>query len=479
MTISIQELAQRSDIKFGTSGLRGLVENLTDEICFAYTKAFLLSQQGTFNKVAIGHDLRPSSPKITQACISAIESQGLEAIYLGALPTPAIAYYCLNKKILGVVVTGSHIPFDRNGIKFYRADGEISKADEKAIMESCVEVEGQNLSASLPAFDGEAIDLYQKRYVDFFGTSFLSGKTIAIYQHSSVARDFLVHLFQAIGAKTLLFGRSDEFVPIDTEAVRNEDINQAKQWAKEYSFDMLVSTDGDADRPLIADENGEFFRGDILGILTAQYLQAKHVVTPVSSNTAVELSNSFSSVTRTKIGSPFVIEAMDNIAAADSTKVIVGYEANGGFLQGSALSMGSMVLNSLPTRDAILPMLSLMGLSIGREKPVSKLNEGLPARFTHSDRIQNYALEKSSTLLKSLSEKPENMSHYLDENHGEVITTDLTDGLRATFKNGTIVHLRPSGNAPELRIYAETNNYIKSRSVVKQLMLKLDKGNNS
>jgi len=466
MSTSIQELAQRSDIKFGTSGLRGLVENLTDEVCFAYTKAFLLSQEGTFKKVAIGHDLRPSSPQITQACISAIESLGLEAIYLGALPTPAIAYYCLNKKIPGIVVTGSHIPFDRNGIKFYRADGEISKADEESIMGSRVEIQGHNLSTTLPVIDREAVELYKKRYLDFFGARFLSGKTIAIYQHSSVARDFLDDLFKAMGAKTILLGRSDDFIPIDTEAVRQQDIKQAKAWADIYDFDMLVSTDGDADRPLISDENGEFFRGDILGILTAQYLHADHVVTPVSSNTAVELSNSFSSVTRTKIGSPFVIEAMENIAKAGFARLIFGYEANGGFLQGSALCMGSMVLNSLPTRDAILPMLSLIGLSIEREKPVSKLKEGLPTRFTHSDRIENYALEKSSALLKSLINKPENLSDYLDTNLGEVIAKDLTDGLRVTFKNGDIIHLRPSGNAPELRCYAESSAFKNAKVLV-------------
>jgi len=470
MSTSIQELAQRSDIKFGTSGLRGLVENLTDEVCFAYTKAFLLSQEGTFKKVTIGHDLRPSSPKITQACIAAIESQGLEAIYLGALPTPAIAYYCLDKKIPGIVVTGSHIPFDRNGIKFYRADGEISKADEESIMGSCVEIDGLNLSAALPELDKDAIELYKQRYIDFFGKRFLSGKTIAIYQHSSVARDFLDDLFQAMGAKTLLLGRSDEFVPIDTEAVRDEDIKQAKAWATQYDFDMLVSTDGDADRPLTLDENGEFLRGDILGILTAQYLHADNVVTPVSSNTAIELSNSFSSVTRTKIGSPYVIEAMYSIAAEDSAKLTVGYEANGGFLQGSSLNKDGVELGSLPTRDAILPMLSLIGLSIERKKPVSKLNAGLPSRFTHSDRIQNYALEKSSTLLKSLVNKPENLSHYLDVNLGEVITSDLTDGLRVTFENGDIVHLRPSGNAPELRCYAESDTAKNARNIVDSVL---------
>jgi len=473
MIVSIQELAQRSGIKFGTSGLRGLVENLTNEVCFAYTKAFLLSQDVNFKKVAIGHDLRPSSPQITQACISAIESQGLEVIYLGALPTPALAYYCLNKLIPGVVVTGSHIPFDRNGIKFYRADGEISKSDEEFIIGSNVQIEGYNLSTSSPVIDREAIELYQKRYTDFFGTHFLSGKTIAIYQHSSVARDFLGDLFQAMGAKTLLLGHSNQFVPIDTEAVRDKDINQAKQWAKEYNFDMLVSTDGDADRPLILDENGEFIRGDILGILTAQYLQADYVVTPVSSNTAVELSSSFLSVTRTKIGSPFVIEAMRNIAKADATKLIVGYEANGGFLQGSTINKSGKTLGALPTRDAILPMLSLMGLSNEREKPVSQLNEGLPTRFTHSDRVQNFDPKKSSTLLKSLINKPKNLSHYLDADLGEVIETDLTDGLRITFGNGDVVHLRSSGNAPELRIYSESSTVVSAERLVNMVVKNL------
>ena len=473
MIVSIQELAQRSGIKFGTSGLRGLVENLTNEVCFAYTKAFLLSQDVNFTKVAIGHDLRPSSPQITQACISAIESQGLEVIYLGALPTPALAYYCLNKLIPGVVVTGSHIPFDRNGIKFYRADGEISKSDEESIIGSNVQIEGYNLSTSSPVIDREAIELYQKRYTDFFGTHFLSGKTIAIYQHSSVARDFLGDLFQAMGAKTLLLGHSNQFVPIDTEAVRDKDINQAKQWAKEYNFDMLVSTDGDADRPLILDENGEFIRGDILGILTAQYLQADYVVTPVSSNTAVELSSSFLSVTRTKIGSPFVIEAMRNIAKADATKLIVGYEANGGFLQGSTINKSGKTLGALPTRDAILPMLSLMGLSNEREKPVSQLNEGLPTRFTHSDRVQNFDPKKSSTLLKSLINKPKNLSHYLDADLGEVIETDLTDGLRITFGNGDVVHLRSSGNAPELRIYSESSTVVSAERLVNMVVKNL------
>ena len=465
MSISIQELAQRSNIKFGTSGLRGLVENLTDEVCFAYTKAFLLSQEGAFNKVAIGHDLRPSSPQITQACIAAIESQGLEAIYLGALPTPAIAYCCLDKKIPGIVVTGSHIPFDRNGMKFYREDGEISKADEESIMGSYVEIDGLNLSGALPGLDIDAIELYKQRYIDFFGTNFLSGKTIAIYQHSSVARDLLDELIQALGAKTILLGRSDDFIPIDTEAVQEEDIKQAKAWAAKYDFDMLVSTDGDADRPLIADEHGEFIRGDIIGILTAQYLQPDHVVTPVSSNTAVELTNSFKTVIRTKIGSPFVIEAMNKLRKGDPNATIVGYEANGGFLLETKVTKNNKALTPLPTRDAILPMLALMGLSLQFDIPISALNKALSQRYTHSNRIQNFSHEASTILINKLLEKPDLIQKYLEEKN-TVKTLDQTDGLRFTFKNGDIIHLRPSGNAPELRIYSESDTYNKAKNLV-------------
>ena len=473
MGISIHELAQRSNIKFGTSGLRGLVDNLTDEVCFAYTKAFLLSQGSDFKKVAIGHDLRPSSPQITKACIAAIESQGLEPIYLGALPTPAIAYYCLYKKIPGIVVTGSHIPFDRNGIKFYRTDGEISKTDEEAIMRSRLEVESDNLGTSLPAFDREAIELYQKRYIDFFGTNFLSGKTIAIYQHSSVARDFLDDLFQAMGAKTLLLGRSDEFVPIDTEAVREDDINQAKQWAKNHSFDILISTDGDADRPLIADEHGEFIRGDILGILTAEYLQADHVVTPVNSNTAVELTNNFKSVMRTKIGSPFVINGMNKLRTKDPAAIIVGYEANGGFLLETTATKKTKSLRPLPTRDAILPMLAVIGLSLQFKIPVSKVTRTLPHRYTFSDRLQNFPNEASAIFINELINKPDLIQEYL-EFKNTVKALDQTDGLRFTLTSGDIIHLRPSGNAPELRVYAESCNKKKSERIIKFCIEKLN-----
>jgi phosphomannomutase len=250
-------------------------------------------------------------------------------------------------------------------------------------------------------------------------------------------------------------GRTDTFVPIDTEAVRPEDVVQARQWAETHAFDAIVSTDGDADRPLIGDELGQWLRGDVVGILCAQYLRAEVVVTPVSSNTAVEKSGSFNRVVRTRIGSPYVIAGME-VSLSQNAGGVVGYEANGGFLLGSEVHRDARRLVALPTRDAVLPMLALLCLAQERGCKLSQLAQDLPERYTASDRLQNFASDKSQRLITRLLETPSLMQQTLAPQSGAVLNTDRTDGLRVTFDSGDIVHLRPSGNAPELRCYAES-----------------------
>ena len=174
----------------------------------------------------------------------------------------------------------------------------------QAILDTEVAVPDALSPSPLPAVDTAALDAYVARYTDFFGLGALAGTRVALYEHSSVARDVLRTVFEHLGAEVLSLGRTDTFVPIDTEAVRAEDIAQAHAWAQAHRFDAIVSTDGDADRPLIGDETGTWLRGDVVGILCAQYLQADVVVTPVSSNTAVELCGSFRQIVRTRIGSP-------------------------------------------------------------------------------------------------------------------------------------------------------------------------------
>lgn len=459
-TISIDYFAQTTDVKFGTSGLRGLVAQMSEELCYAYVAAFLQAVVGDVEaekKVVLGHDLRPSSPEIAAACAKAIIDSGREIVYAGALPTPALASYAYEQKLSAIVITGSHIPFDRNGIKFYKSTGEISKFDEQLIQEATISLpeSGYALAADSLDINPNVKAYYIKRYVDFFQNAHIRGLRIAIYEHSSVARDILHEILTGFGAETISLGRSEGFVPIDTEAVRPEDVAQAAQWANQYAFDAIVSTDGDADRPLIGDESGRWLRGDIVGILCAKYLAADIVVTPISSSTLTEKSQWFKKVVRTKIGSPYVIEAMQ--ASPIASKNVTGFEANGGFLLASNIVQNGKTLHALPTRDAILPILALLSLSRQSRCPVSALIKTLPQRYTASDRLQNFPVEQSAQLISALNQDNQLVFEFMSSQSGEIALVDCTDGFRVEFENGDIVHLRPSGNAPELRCYAESN----------------------
>src|SRR5210317_1918142 len=170
-------LLSESPVKFGTSGVRGLVEELTDKVCYAYAMAFWRAA-GAGDRVVIGHDLRPSSPQMTLACMAAMRDLGVHVDYVGALPAPAIAYYASLQNVPAIVITGSHIPFDRNGIKFYRQEGEITKVDEEAMLAQVVEMpERVNLPA-LPEADPVARNSFIARYTSFFSGA-LTGKKIA------------------------------------------------------------------------------------------------------------------------------------------------------------------------------------------------------------------------------------------------------------------------------------------------------------
>lgn len=473
MTQAANNIIANSGVKFGTSGARGLVEQFTPQVCAAFTATFIdaMRQDFSFNRISIAIDRRPSSPQMAAAICAMVKQLGLEVDYFGILPTPALAYQSLKTQQPAIMITGSHIPFDRNGIKFYRPDGEVTKQDEQRIMTAEVNLPSIQNTPSLPDASQQAETLYIERNRNLVSANFLQGKRVGIYQHSSAGRDLYTKLFIELGADVVPLGRSEEFVPIDTEAVRQEDVEQGKIWAKTEKLDFLFSTDGDGDRPLIADENGQWLRGDIVGLLTARFLKVDALAVPVSCNTAIEACGAFKQILRTQIGSPYVIEGMQQLSQAHSS--IAGFEANGGFLLGSNIEFNGEVLSALPTRDALLPVIALMAASIQSQQPLSKLVAGLPQRYTASNRIQNFATEKSKQLIQAWSNAPQQALKELSLDNKTIINQDQTDGLRWTFDDQTIVHLRPSGNAPELRCYTEAESEQKAQSLLNKTLEKL------
>ncbi|HEV7305052.1 phosphomannomutase [Ensifer sp.] len=448
-------------LKFGTSGLRGLSEELKGEPSARYATAFArhlltsgVSKPG--DAILIARDFRPSSPEIAAVCAAALAREGLRVLDCGTVPTPALALYGLANGAAGLMITGSHIPADRNGIKFYRPDGEIDKADETAISRMAGELAGTITPVAGAGIgedhSAEAAGLFLERNRQLLPAGSLSGLKIGVYQHSTVARDLLVEILTLFGADVVALGRSEHFIPVDTEAVSSETIEKLQAWAREHRLDAIVSADGDGDRPLVADENGLPLRGDLLGLIACRFLGATLAVTPVTSNSGLERSKGLS-ILRTQVGSPFVIAGMQQ-ALAEGARKVAGFEANGGTLTASPFVVNGRELTALPTRDSFLPVVAVLAAAVEARLPLSVLSASYHLPVALSDRLENFAIETSSGLMGHLRGGQANLATFLAPIGRPQAVSDI-DGLRVTLDGGRIIHFRPSGNAPEMRCYVE------------------------
>ncbi|GAB4264563.1 MAG: phosphomannomutase [Deferrisomatales bacterium] len=532
-------------LRFGTSGLRGLVKEMTDREVYVNTRGFLdfLVQVGDLEpggEVAVAEDLRKedpstglsSSPRIAAAVIRAIRDAGFRPIHCGCVPTPALAYWALTAA--GgprpcIMVTGSHIPADRNGVKFYRRAGEVLKADEPAILERVREVRrrageydalfdpgGMFRRAEPPeAARPDAAEAYVRRYLDLYpGERPLAGRRIVLYQHSAVGRDLLGTILRGLGAEVVPVGRSERFVAVDTEDVSPADESRLAGHVAEHGAAALVSTDGDGDRPLLVDDSGRFRRGDVVGLITAEFLGAAFAAVPISTSDVLDRhlaakrarGEPAMEVRKTRIGSPYVIAAM-NEAVALGRRGVVGWEANGGFLTATEFQVNGRPLAALPTRDAVLPLLAVLLEAERRRVPASRLFEELPPRASRSGLLDAFPTERSQSILAAL--RPGDTDVYevayegggvvwtgadgrptplpaddpraeaagrcrrrlegyfsADLGFGPVTRVNYLDGVRVFFANGDIAHLRPSGNAPQFRIYAVSDDDARAVRIV-------------
>jgi len=538
-------------LQFGTSGRRGLLIHLSQLEIFInalaeleYLQSLPLAEGGIVRgeDFFFAYDLRPSSSRfidgeprrgeLAQAVECAIRTAGMRPVNLGRIPTPALTYYAVSRGKGSIMVTGSHIPFDRNGYKTNTSRGELLKQHEQPINEKVREVReklyGQSFADSLfdehgqfkaghlelSAESGEAATAYIKRYADFFGAESLKGLRLLVYQHSAVGRDLVVEILRELGAEVVVAGRSETFVPIDTENINAEQLTVIQTLfdetvAKHGRIDAVVSTDGDSDRPLILGVDPEtsavrFFGGDLVGMITAEYLGADAAVVPISCNDGID-RGALKDITEPKmrIGSPFVIAGME-AARARGKKAVCGWEANGGFLTGSDILRNGKTLKALPTRDAVLPILAV--LCAGREQGLglTELFASLPKRYSRAALLKQFPRSVGLEIVKRFSPSepaigevrfsPDGTSvlstdgrkletadveipkldairreltgfFTADLGFGAITTLNFIDGVRIRFGNGDVAHLRPSGNADELRIYAVADTQARADAI--------------
>ncbi len=545
-------------LKFGTSGRRGLIVHLTQLEVYInalaeleYLQSLPLSEGGIRrgDDFYFGYDLRPSSRsfvaeergrgELAQAVERAIRDSGMKPVNLGRLPTPAVACHAFERGKGSMMVTGSHIPAAYNGYKTNRANGELRKRDEAPITrlseqvrqrlygqrasESPFNAQGQFKSspAALSAEVADARKGYLRRYADFFTGQSLTGKRILVYQHSAVGRDLLVEMLRQLGAEVVPTGRCETFVPIDTENVDAQQLAQVQSlvneaWASHGPFDAVVSTDGDSDRPMIfgLEASGtaasqpprvRFFPGDLVGMIVAEYLRADAVVVPITCNDAIDRGPLKDMLgPKTRIGSPFVIAGLE-AARSKGRKAVSGWEPNGGFLTGSNIQRNGRVLRALPTRDAMLPILSVLFFAVEQRLSLCELFDRLPKRFGRAGLIRNFSRQVGLKIVQQLSPFGSDITEVRSQSgdvrflnaareetaapesakstalrvcedlarfftpalgFGRISKLDYTDGVRIGFENGDITHVRPSGNADELRIYAVADTPARAEAII-------------
>jgi phosphomannomutase len=229
-SLGSQLVYEPRELQFGTSGRRGPVVDLQDLEIYINILAELEYSQGLSSEDGgfrpgqefyFARDLRPSSDGIAQAAVAAIEAAGMRAVNLGRIPTPALTLYGISRQCGSLMVTGSHIPFDRNGYKMNTSRGELLKEHEGPIERRVEEVRarvyGQPFASS--PFDARGLfrsghrdlsppsDAGRKAYVarstEFFPKDALAGLRVLAYEHSAVGRDILVEVLGALGAQVI------------------------------------------------------------------------------------------------------------------------------------------------------------------------------------------------------------------------------------------------------------------------------------
>ncbi len=487
MTLKNRLDYQPAELKFGTSGLRALVTEMTDLECYINTLGFIRFCQNTYpevNALYVAGDLRDSTPRIVSAVARAGQDAGLNVTFLGYVPTPVLALRAFTNGAASVMVTGSHIPSDRNGIKYYKPDQELMKTDELKLLEfvktARAECYGQETDdfksngmltrpAELKIDDLGAKEQFFARLGPFTNNKPLEGLQIGVYEHSAVGRDYLKELLELAGAKVIGFGRSDTFIPVDTENVTADVKKVLEDFVAEQSIDAIVSTDGDSDRPLIADEKGHAWSGDVLGLITADELGVTACAYPVSSNDMLDshFLSQDTEIKKTKIGSPHVIAAMDEFGAQEQ---VVGWEVNGGFMVGQNIGFNGENISPLKTRDAFLPLLLALIASVQSNRTIGELFGSLkPKRYGNAGLMDIDSFEKMQGIISKLSGNKDGLSRYFssEKGFGFVEEVDMTDGVRIVFSNQDVAHVRGSGNAPQLRIYSTANTKERANEIVK------------
>lgn len=434
---------------FGTDGVRGVANSeLTAELAYKLGQAgayVLTSETKHTPKILVGMDTRISGDMLEASLVAGLCSVGAEVVCLGIVPTPTVAYLIRHYNAdAGVVISASHNPYEFNGIKFFNNKGyKLSDALEERI-EAIILDNAEKIELPTGEKVGRKIEIESSLddYVNFVKSTIsgdLKGLKIAIDCANGASYQAAPITFYELGAEVCVINNEPDGININKNCGSTH-IEQLRKFVIESGADVGLAFDGDADRVLAVDENGNLVDGDqIMAIIGLELkkqgrLANNTIVATVMSNLGFDImaKREGINIVKTKVGDRYVLENM----------------LENGHILGGEQSGHIIFLDHNTTGDGILTGTQLLSVVKSSGKKLSELAsimQVLPQVLMNA-RVSNQNKEK-----------------YLDDE----VVCGMCKELENEFKDEGRVLIRPSGTEPLVRVMIEgkDKDYIERRAV--------------
>ncbi len=425
---------------FGTDGVRGVAnDELTPELAMKLGQAgaSVLTRENKHKPtIMVGCDTRISGDMLANALMAGACSVGANIVYVGVLPTPAIAYLTKKYKVdAGVVISASHNPVEFNGIKFFDGNGFKLPDSLEDEIEELIKNNMQGINFPIGAGVGkikyrtDAREEYINHSIKAISAD-LSSLKIVVDTAEGAAYYTSVEALKELGAHVIPIHNMPDGTNINANCGSTH-LEELKARVVYEKADVGLAFDGDADRLLAVDENGKEVNGDEIMAIIGNYMKEKGtlkkdtIVATVMSNLGFFQMGERNGINipQTKVGDRYVLEHMKKIGAN------LGGEQSGHII----------FLDDNTTGDGLLSALHLLEVMVEKNKPLSelaKVMEVLPQAL-YGAKVPNHKKE-------SYMEYPE--------------IADAIKELEAKFKGKGRVLIRPSGTEPLVRVMIEGND---------------------
>jgi phosphoglucosamine mutase len=369
-------MAEKERRLFGTDGIRGVANRhpMTPELVLRVGRAVasLFRNSKRRHRILIGRDTRLSGPMIEDALVAGICSMGVDALTVGVLPTPAVAFLTMDMKAdAAIMISASHNPFEDNGIKIFQGNGlklpDAAEARIEALMASECLVDSAPSGAAIGR--SKAIFGADGRYAVFLKNAFpkamsLEGLKIVVDCAHGAGHRIAPLVLEELGAEVIPMGNNPDGMNINLKcgAMHPEIVAAA---VRKHRAHAGIALDGDADRVIFSDEKGKVMDGDHLMAICALDMKARKelrkntVVATVMSNMGFEIAMRQAGIKliRTQVGDRYILECM----------------RQKGYNLGGEQSGHLIFLDHTTTGDGILSALQVLAVMKKKGRPLSEL----------------------------------------------------------------------------------------------------------